>query len=280
MVNVALDTWTTGNSLSISMSNAPGEMNFAGTLQPPTADLSFQRKGLNYRYNAENFGMGSGNIFSGAEWNYPAALPEQANGHGYELKFASQFKMSDGSLTMGGFTVQTATPSSPWTFDLSFLTDLAIPAASVDLTDPTHMAISWMMPESSRYDAAVMGTSWTTGGTFHLWLGMAPHTRGLMELPELPASMSDYLPPTGGVFNGPLLFMADASWIDGYNNFAASVSAMSILNRDIEAVDQYATLKVAVTIPTSVAFKTTNQAQLRVLSDMNAQVGRLLRKAQ
>ena len=263
---VTLNTWATPETtLTPSIVGAPGE------IQEADLTLQLERKGIAYGLEATKYGTIDGNRYSGTQYRFPEQLPLPQNGHGFVFSGGFVTDGPDG-YRIGQFFVRLADPSTNQNFSAMNRTpNVEIPVATVDGFAEGRPRFAWSVTgteaDLQSVDAVVGVIAWNNAA--HYWIVTAPQEWGLAEWPrELPASLDPFLPPAnGGVYAGPIMYAANASWTSGYDEFASQVDGSGMLLRGIPETPSEASLSYIAHMGSDIVLnKNTRRSRLRPLS--------------
>lgn len=261
--------FVTGMTVNLSdwYSVATSNFNFSA-VNGPTAimnayfELIAQRRGTEFRFEAHKNGEVSEKSFSGYSLNFPNQLPLPENGRGFQLVYQQHSQTATG-LRIRGFLSRKQWIVSPMQIDIASGTpSVEISSLVADLSDGGKPAASWAATGDESADAAILFLQWSNDGKDVSWVGATPLTNGYAKLPDLPASMSGFAPPSsGGILLGPVLITAHSSRISGYDEFAQNESALFLFNSRVTGGSTEATIKFTATLATDFALRTTPSQQ-------------------
>ena len=106
--------------------------------------------------------------------------------------------------------------------------------ATVDSTAPARPVAAWTSTGSlAAADGVVLQMRWSVpqfNGT-GLWTIVAPPDATTVKAPEMPASLSGWLPATDTVASTPTIAIVEATFITGYDQLRANASSFAPSNR-------------------------------------------------
>lgn len=225
-MTVTLSDWYTPTStMGISSFNAPAELTSA------FFDVEFERRGTYFTNEALHAGAVSGTSFTGAAIAVPTLLPDATGGHGFNLSYQHALK-SAAAIKAGGFYARKQWVEAAMILDSSkLMPGVDIQSLLPDFSDLTRPAMTWTIAAPELTDAALAAFTWVNGSTTVTWLGATPTETGYAKVPVLPTSMSALALPSGGVVQGPILFVADWTHGTGYDAFVESNVSETVVMR-------------------------------------------------
>lgn len=256
VITQTIDDWyvVTSNTVQVNLANAPYDLSSSATY----INLAVQRRDSTFPLGWNQIGTANANAFTGTTFAIPTTLAAPENGHGYLLKTQST-AVTQAGTRVDGFIIRTQSFPTLVQYGLDqWLPALQARRVWADLADATRPAMGWELTGEGSVDAVMALMSWTNNGNNVNWLTTMPAGDGYAQLPQLPASMTDFLPPSGGLIQGPILFTAEASWCAGYDEFAATETPLTIFDYgDFYGAEGNAVLKFSGAAPNDVVFKTT-----------------------
>jgi hypothetical protein len=223
-LNLTFNTWVpTDRTIAFSAVNTPG------TLTNGNLGFYVYHKNAKYSFRTSNYGMVTGNSYTGASYTYGSPLAVADGGHGYILSFQGGIDTATGPVS-AGFISQLPSISTNVVFDLSQSLASTQVTSSIDISNPGQPDLSWSAAEGA-FDGAVAILTWDDASmNYHSWTVKAPAERGLVTFPVLPASMAAFTPSTAVPLAAAGIVMVDASAISDYDTFAQSFDLFEALD--------------------------------------------------
>jgi hypothetical protein len=216
--------------------------------------MVLQRKGQYYTRFDVTQGAATANAYLGTKVKYPTGLAEAANGRGFSVNFASTFLGATG-LAVAGFAEQRQLIGSNQSYNLADWIP-SIDTQSTIVVDE-RSSVEWTLPSSGNHKLAAAIVSWDdplAPGTFRQWLAVAPHDFGAMQLPQLPASMSRYIPPTSGTFQGSITMLINPSWVSTYQDMVKTQGVLDVLRTGLGGAGTYGDISGAASVKFVLSF--------------------------